>query len=62
MTGLMQSSSASVTVAQGIYDSTHALSIEGAIGFVIGANIGTTVTAFLMTIGGNKDTKRIAMF
>lgn len=62
MTGLMQSSSASVTVAQGIYDSSNLLSLEGAIGFVIGANIGTTVTAFLMTIGGNKDTKRIAVF
>ena len=58
----MQSSSATVTVAQGIYDSSTAMNLVGAIGFVIGANIGTTVTAFLTTIGGNKDTKRIALF
>ena len=62
MTGLMQSSSASVTVAQNIYQTSTSMSIEGAIGFVVGANIGTTVTAFLTTIGGNKDTKRIAVF
>ena len=62
MTGLMQSSSATVTIAQGIYDTTEAISIVGAIGFVVGANIGTTVTAFLVTAGGNKDTKRIAVF
>ena len=62
MTGLMQSSSASVSVAQEIYQSSNQLTIMGGIGFVIGANIGTTVTAFLTTSGGNKDTKRIAVF
>ncbi|NQZ65884.1 MAG: Na/Pi cotransporter family protein [Mycoplasmatales bacterium] len=62
MTGLMQSSSASVTVAQNIYQTSDAMNLIGAIGFVIGANIGTTVTAFLTTIGGNKDTKRVALF
>ena len=62
MTGLMQSSSAAVTISQGLYDTTEAISIVGAIGFVVGANIGTTVTAFLVTAGGNKDTKRIAVF
>lgn len=62
MTGFMQSSSATITVAQGIYDTTTSMTLEGAIGFVIGANIGTTVTAFLTTIGSNKDTKRIALF
>ncbi len=62
MTGIMQSSSATVTVAQNIYANSDAMNLVGAIGFVIGANIGTTITAFLTTIGGNKDTKRVALF
>lgn len=62
MTGLMQSSSASVTVAQNVYETSDSMNLVGAIGFVVGANIGTTVTAFLTSVGGNKDTKRIAVF
>ena len=62
LTGIMQSSSATVTIAQGMFQSTTSISLTGATGFVIGANIGTTVTAFLVTIGSNKDTKRIALF
>ena len=62
MTGIMQSSSASVTIAQNIYASTTDITLVGAIGFVIGANIGTTVTALIATLGSGKDTKRIAVF
>lgn len=64
-TGVVQSSSATVTVVQSIYtydghaDST--MHIESAIAMVIGANIGTTFTALLASIGAPKDAKRIAI-
>ncbi|MCC3161100.1 MAG: Na/Pi symporter [Mollicutes bacterium PWAP] len=61
MTGLMQSSSASVTVGQHVFVN-GGMPLTGAIGFVVGANIGTTITAFITTIGQPKDTKRIALF
>ena len=62
MTGIMQSSSASVTIAQTLYQSSGSMLLIGGIGFVVGANIGTTITAFLASISSGKNTKRIAVF
>ena len=60
LTGLMQSSSASVTIVQGIYGE-NGMATESAISMVIGANIGTTFTAMIASIGSKKDAKRIAL-
>ena len=60
LTGLMQSSSASVTIVQGIYGE-GGMATESAIAMVIGANIGTTFTAMIASIGSKKDAKRIAL-
>ncbi len=70
LTGAVQSSSATVTVVQGIY-STHVdaanhvlapeMGLGSAIAMVIGANIGTTFTALIASFGGNKDARKVAV-
>ena len=60
LTGLMQSSSATTTVIQGVY-SGGAMDIQPAIAMIIGANIGTTFTALITSIGAGKEPKRIAV-
>ena len=60
ITALIQSSSASIAIIQSaLYASM--ISFEAAAVFVIGANIGTTVTASLGAIGGIPDKKRTAL-
>ncbi|CAM9096087.1 Na/Pi cotransporter family protein [Mycoplasma marinum] len=60
MTGLLQSSSAVVTIVQGFYPDGMALT--PALAMVVGANIGTTFTALIASLGsGKKDTLRIAV-
>ncbi len=59
ITAIIQSSSAAIAIAQSaLY--THIIGFEAAAAFVIGANIGTTVTAILGAIGGTPDKKRTA--
>jgi len=59
-TAAIQSSSASIAIAQSaLY--VNVISFESAAAFVIGANIGTTVTALLGSIGGTPDKKRVAL-
>ncbi len=60
MTVLMQSSSASMAVA---LTAAHSglISLESAAAVVIGANIGTTVTAVLAGIGATANAKRVAL-
>ena len=60
LTVLMQSSSASLTVALTAAQG-GLLSPEGAAGVVIGANVGTTVTALLAAIGATPSAKRAAL-
>ena len=59
-TALIQSSSASIAIAQSALYS-NVISFEAAAAFVIGANIGTTITALLGSIGGMADKKRVAL-
>ncbi|WP_457750416.1 Na/Pi cotransporter family protein [Sulfurimonas sp.] len=60
LTAVIQSSSASIAIVQSaLY--THVIGFEAAAAFVIGANIGTTVTALLGAIGGIADKKRVAL-
>lgn len=59
MTVLMQSSSASLTIALTAAQG-GLVTIEGAAGMVIGANVGTTVTALIAAIGATPNAKRAA--
>ena len=60
VTAIIQSSSASIAIAQSALF-TQIISFEMAALFVIGANIGTTVTVLLGSLGGSPDKKRAAM-
>jgi len=60
ITAAIQSSSASIAIIQSALF-TQMVSFEAAAAFVIGANIGTTVTAILGAIGGIPDKKRTAL-
>lgn len=55
----MQSSSASIGIIQLFYE-TGAISFLGVIPFLYGANIGTTITAILASLGGKVTAKRAA--
>jgi len=57
LTAIIQSSSASIAIAQSALF-TQLISFEMAAFFIIGANVGTTVTIFLGSIGGSPDKKR----
>lgn len=58
-TFLVQSSSAVIAIVQELY-STGAVPLEAAIPFVLGSNLGTTVTAILASFGGSTAAKRAA--
>ncbi|MDQ1325836.1 MAG: phosphate:Na+ symporter [Campylobacterota bacterium] len=60
LTAIIQSSSASIVIIQSMLFA-HMVSFEMAAAFVIGSNIGTTVTVILGSIGGAPDKKRTAM-
>lgn len=61
-TMLVQSSSASIGVLQTLYaynaDGIASITLNGAIPILLGANVGTTITAVLASIGGNTESKR----
>lgn len=66
MTLIVQSSSATIAVLQDLAsrpgpDGVHSLlGLQGSIPVLLGDNIGTTITAVLASLGGNRDTKRLA--
>lgn len=59
MTSIIQSSSATIGIVQKIYEA-GGMSLEAALPFVFGSNIGTTVTAILAALGGSLAAKRAA--
>jgi len=60
LTGITQSSSASlVIVLSGVYSGL--IGLEPACAFVIGANIGTTITVLLGSLGGSAVKKQVAL-
>lgn len=62
LTGVIQSSSATVTIVQSVYGAnSELLPLYSAISMVIGANIGTTFTALIASIGGKADSKRVGL-
>lgn len=58
-TALVQSSSAMIGIVQKIYEA-GGMSIDAALPFVFGSNIGTTITAILAAVGGSLASKRAA--
>lgn len=59
LTGIVQSSAATIAIIQKLYQA-GAVSINAAIPFMFGANIGTTVTGILAALGGSIGAKRTA--
>ncbi len=61
VTAVIQSSSASVGILQGLAHATGKISLTAAIPIIMGQNIGTCVTALLSSIGTNKNARRAAV-
>lgn len=61
VTGVIQSSSAIVGIVQTLY-ATDSITLVAALGLVFGANIGTTVTAALASVGGSLAARRTSLF
>lgn len=66
MTVIVQSSSATIAVLQNLAsvpgpDGASLIGLEGAIPFLLGDNLGTTITALLAAIGQSRDAKRVAL-
>ena len=59
VTGIVQSSSASVGIVMGMA-STGVITFSASVALVLGMNIGTTITAFLASLGTNTNAKRTA--
>ena len=63
-TAVVQSSSAAIGVLEKLYalnaEGINTITLSGAIPILLGANIGTTITAFLASLGGNTESKRAA--
>ncbi len=60
LTALIQSSSASVGILQGLC-ATGAVTFGTAIPIILGQNIGTCVTAMISTVGANRNARRTAL-
>lgn len=63
-TAIVQSSSAAIGILEKLYELNQegvvTITLYGAIPILLGANIGTTITALLASIGGNTESKRAA--
>ncbi|MDY6093934.1 MAG: Na/Pi cotransporter family protein [Candidatus Enteromonas sp.] len=70
LTAALQSSSAVIGVVQSLYSASilvsggavGSITLFGILPILFGANIGTTITALISSIGGSKDSKRAALF
>lgn len=60
LTGIIQSSSASVGILQALAGTTGQVSYGAAIPIIMGQNIGTCVTALLSSVGTSKNARRAA--
>lgn len=66
-TAAIQSSSAVIGIVQGLYAAALLgggvdATLFGVLPILFGANIGTTVTALISSIGGSKESKKVALF
>ncbi len=60
ITGVIQSSSASVGILQALAGATGKVSIGASVPIIMGQNIGTCITAMISSIGANKNARRTA--
>lgn len=60
LTALIQSSSAFIGIVQQIYG-TGSLPLAAAIMAILGSNIGTTITAGIASLSGNREAKQVAL-
>ena len=64
-TTVVQASSVTIGILQKLYainaDGITSISLNGALPVLLGANIGTTITAILSSIGGNTESKRASV-
>lgn len=60
VSSLIQSSSASIGIVQELYQA-EAIGLATSVAFMLGANIGTTLTGLVASISGNKDAKKAAI-
>lgn len=60
ITGIIQSSSASVGILQALAGATGAVTVGATVPIIMGQNIGTCVTAMISSVGANKNAKRTA--
>lgn len=60
VTGIIQSSAASIGILQTLAESTDTITFSMAIPIIMGQNIGTCVTALLSAIGVNRNAKKVS--
>ena len=59
-TCIVQSSAATIGIVQGIF-AAGSLKLSGALALMLGANIGTTITAIIASLGASRSAKKVAM-
>lgn len=57
---IVQSSSATIGIVQSLY-STATISLYGSLAIMLGANLGTTITAVITSLGSSKAAKKVAL-
>lgn len=62
LTALVQSSSATIGIVQNMYNISGNITLMVAIPFILGANVGTTITGIFASLSGSRDAKRAALF
>ncbi len=62
VTGVIQSSAASIGILQRLADSSDAITFGMAIPIIMGQNIGTCVTALISSFGVNRNAKKVGIF
>ncbi|MCR4898946.1 MAG: Na/Pi cotransporter family protein [Acholeplasmatales bacterium] len=60
VTCVLQSSSATIGIVQGMYMG-GTMSLYGALALMLGANVGTTITAILASLGSSRSAKKVAL-
>lgn len=59
-TMIVQSSAATIGIVQGLY-AVGSMSLSGALALMLGANLGTTITAIIACLGSSRTAKKVAM-
>ncbi len=59
-TVIVQSSAATIGIVQGLF-ATGSLQLSGALALMLGANLGTTITAIIACLGSSRTAKKVAL-